>query len=158
MNVDELHIQGIELETKYKPSDKLYFVWSFSYQENENGDGLKNYSLAPNYIAKIGVGYSNNYLTVGLFDSYQSKFHSYTLYYPELTSLVNPESESFHNISINVSTSLKNISKHVPNLIAEFYIKNLLDQEQYIPRFPIQLNTQPVAGGRSIYFKLRLDF
>ncbi len=157
--MNQLIIKGIEFESKYIPNKNFYFLGSFTYQVNENADGLKNYSLIPNSILRIGIGYMDSYLSAGLFNSYQSAFYSNTLYNDETTIVVNPESEAFINLSLNLTFKLKNIfnSASFPNLVAEVYCTNLLDQKYFIPSINPIINTKPGAAGRAFYFKLRYE-
>lgn len=155
-NVDELKIQGIEFESKFTPTPELYFTGSFTYQENENGAGIKNYSLTPSYMIKTGVGYQTDAFSAGLFYNYASAFHSSTIQFGENVPMTNPDEDDFTNLSLNLSMNLKELSNkdNFPNMRLSLYGKNLLDDQIHVPHSDARINTRPSVAGRAFYLRL----
>lgn len=158
-NIGELLIQGVEFESKFTPISALYFPFSVTYQRNENGEGVKNFSLTPNYMIKVGVGYNSKVVSSGIFYNYTSSYHSSRIYYPDVP-IVNPDEDDFHNLSANVSMHLKNLSKNprFPNVKVSLYGKNLLDDQFYVPYVDARINTRPTVPGRSLYLKVTYEY
>ncbi len=158
-NVNELLIRGVEFESKFTPIKSLYFPLSFTYQINEDGEGIENYSLTPNYMIKTGAGYTSDRFTTGIFYNYTSPYHSNKIHFPDVP-IINPDEDDFHSLSANLTMNLKGFSKNpkFPALKVSLYGKNLLDDQFYVPYIDNRINTRPSVAGRSIYLKVSYEY
>lgn len=73
-NAGRLISEGVELDGKYSPMEKLYIVGSFAYQTTRDTADNKDVYNIPNTMAKLGVSYQiADFLSLGVFDAYYSK-------------------------------------------------------------------------------------
>ncbi|MCV6638006.1 TonB-dependent receptor [Candidatus Albibeggiatoa sp. nov. NOAA] len=159
-NLGEREIQGIELESKWMPSEKIFFTSSLTYQSNENNQGLKNVTLMPNWMVKLGISYQFNHaVALSLFDTYYTAAHINPL--RPKPKMVNPPANNYHMVTLNMRVKLDQWL-NLPSdnaLILNTYIYNLLDEEVYMPEFLRgQINSLPVRQGRGIYVGLKYYF
>ncbi|MGL1888469.1 MAG: TonB-dependent receptor [Reichenbachiella sp.] len=158
-NEGELTINGVEFESKFTPFKSLFLVGSYSYQINENEDGLKNYSLSPNHMVKVGLGYQNEWFRMGMFNNWVSAYYSNTHLVSTLP-IFNQEPESFNDLSVNLTFDILkmiNVNSEYDFKISLF-AKNLLDQQMFVPQITPQLNTKPTTAGRGFYLTLSSSF
>lgn len=72
-NAGELTSQGIEIETKFYPSQTFYLTGSYSFQTNKDGNNNKNISRLPQHMLKLGGSLKiKDYANIGIFNSYYS--------------------------------------------------------------------------------------
>lgn len=155
---------GFEIEGKFVPSTNFYINGSYAYQTNEldaiDGSIRKEASLMPNHIAKIGVGYqSNSGISVGLFDMYVSKFHTYDG--QEDLPNVNGDINGYNNLSANISINISRIFKTSmkDEMIFSIYGINLLDADISLPDYASRaVYSLPVKPGRALYAMLCVQF
>jgi len=95
-NKGDLEVEGIELESKFTFRGNWYFTGSYTYQTNENSQGTENFTLQPNSITKLGLGYTTKDWSVGIFDTYFDHFHD-NIILNAARNKVNPPSEAYHN-------------------------------------------------------------
>ncbi|MCV6638007.1 TonB-dependent receptor [Candidatus Albibeggiatoa sp. nov. NOAA] len=160
-NVGEITVQGIELEAKLMPIEKFFLTSSITYQSNENDKGVKNTTLMPNWMIKLGASYQFNSATaISIFDTFYSAAHENSIRSMN-TQAVNPASSSYHMVTLNMSLELNQwlgLSSENP-LALNAYIYNLLDEEVYMPEFlRNQINTLPARQGRGVYVGLKYYF
>jgi len=108
----------------------MWFVTSgISYQNNKGAGGVENFTLQPELEGRLGIGYSAASYSIGLYDSFKSKYHKLTLRDPSYVD-VNPASQAWHNISVNILVNLGD-ALGIPSLKKStlgFYIENLLNK------------------------------
>ncbi|WP_353570432.1 TonB-dependent receptor [Candidatus Albibeggiatoa sp. nov. BB20] len=160
-NIGETTIQGIELESKLMPSEQFFLTGSLTYQSNQNKQGIKNITLMPNLMIKLGASYQFNSATsISIFDTYYRAAHANPLR-PTKPQIVNPAPNNYHMVTLNMSLELNQwlgLSSNNP-LALNTYIYNLLDEEVYMPEFLRgQLNSLPVRQGRGVYVGLKYYF
>ncbi len=157
-NKGELTIKGIELETKYTYADNWFFTGNYSYQRNRDGDGIKDYSLQPDYEVKVGVGYTAEQWSLGIYDTYSASYHENNLLNPPGLIESNPEANSHHRFSANLRISLNAFS----GWGIEAYADNLLDEDVFVPSYPgdpfFTTNTRMQNSGRSYMIKVSKEF
>lgn len=74
LNSGVLTSQGLELEWKYLPKEKLYFTGSYTYQTNEDSTGARDIYSLPNHMLKMGVSYHlGDLASFNLFNTYCSQ-------------------------------------------------------------------------------------
>jgi len=154
-NKGELVIQGIELESKYKIGH-WYFTGSFTAQNNEDGNNLKDFTLQPRHIIKLGIGYTAGDWSVGVFDSYLAKYQENDHNIPQ-PAVLNPKSKATHRVSANIRYQPKQLQGW------EFavYLDNILDEEFYIPIPPGEpppINTRNSLAERFVMFSVKMDY
>lgn len=137
--------QGLEIESKIKLSDKLYFTASGAYQ-TEKDDTL----LTPDYMIKMGLSYNIAHgLQMGIFDTHYGEAGNNT------GSVLNPPADAVDLLDI----SLTYLPYVVPNLTLSLWVKNALDDDYYFPEFSKNwVNTLPLGSGRAIYAKASYEF
>jgi outer membrane receptor for ferrienterochelin and colicins len=154
-NGGEQNFEGIEFEAKHFLTKRWHALGSAMYQDNKETSDL-NYSTAPDYMFKMGTGYSWDYGNASIFYSHFAKP-------PRLASevVVNPEPEALNLITMNVNLDMAHwldIPKGRSNL--EFRIENLLNKEIYVPEFNRggNPNSLPDGPGTTFYAGLTVKF
>jgi outer membrane receptor for ferrienterochelin and colicin len=161
-NQGKVDFHGIELEGKLMPVEHLYVVSSLTYQTNKNGAGKKNYSMVPNWTAKIGLSYDvTQSFSLGIFDSYFSKAHDVGVLTDTPVQHVNPETDAFHLMTVNLDWKLNQLfgwsNKQAVALNA--YVYNALDEKIYTPEFARSVvNSIPGRQGRGVYVGIKYNF
>lgn len=161
VNGGEWDFWGLEYEGKYQLSSSYYLTASTSYQTNENDSGIKDASLHPNILAKIGLLYKQSSFDLGVFNSYYSK--------PKETTLVNSSSaqvnsspESANLLSMKFTTSFNRLrgkgGDNSSEVKLSVEIDNLLNEDFDYPDYPNKRvnSLVPSRGGRGYY--LRADY
>ena len=150
-NKGELTIEGIELEGKYT-HENWFFSGSITAQQNEDGQGQEDYTLQPDYIVKLGLGYAGSLWSLGIFDTYTAKHQDNIIHKPN-RQLSNPQAKGHHNISANITFH--------PIKAADWqfklYLDNLTNEDVFLPipaDDPTAMNTRPVLSGRRLMFSL----
>lgn len=161
INSGESKFQGFELEGKTMPSDNLFVTGSLSYQTNQNQAGKDDYTLLPNWMARLGICYTFDYgISLGVFDSYYSNGHDVRIRNSK-AKIVNPFPDAFNLMTVNLNVSLNQLlgwSNKYPISINN-YIYNVLDENIYYPEiFRSVINSLPARQGRSFYTELKLAF
>lgn len=156
-NKGGLDIEGLELETKFTFNKNWYFTGSYSYQFNEDNEGVTNFTLQPNHIIKLGLAYTDKNWSVGLFDSYFDAYHDNSKLNPDRSD-VNPSSKGYHNLSLNASLRLPQFH----GVTVSAYLDNLLNEDVYLPAQPgtafSTQNTLPIKSGRFVMFSVTVPF
>ncbi|MCJ8271398.1 MAG: TonB-dependent receptor, partial [Psychrosphaera sp.] len=156
-NKNSLDIKGVEIESKFTFKDNWYFTGSFSYQTNEDGDGVKNFTLQPNRIFKFGLGYTEKDWSIGVFDSYFDQYLDNTLITTQ-SQKINPSSKAYHNLSIKASMTLPNFY----GIKLNAYADNLLDEDVFLPVHTnapnFTHNTTQAQSGRFFMLGLTIPF
>ena len=161
-NKGELTLQGIELEGKTMPTNQWYLTGSLSYQKNENDVGIKDYTLVPNWLFKLGVSYQfpESGLVLGLFDTYVSQAPDANVRNSKRV-LVNPVPQAYHLVTFNLEYPLGKLAglgeKH--NLVLNAYVYNLLDEAIYAPEInSFHVNSVLTKSERASYIGIKLKF
>lgn len=156
-NHGELTINGLEAESKITPNDHIYISGSFNYQINEDAAGFENYSLAPNYFFKWGLGFNNNFITSGIYAIHNSAFYGNSHYKSPVTVASSTKTESMTNLSANVLIRLNKVVPILtfPDIRLQLYVSNILDQQYYVSDVLSQLDNRPSMPGRAFYIKLK---
>jgi outer membrane receptor protein involved in Fe transport len=125
------------------------------YQNNKQTSDL-NPSTVPDYMFKLGTGYTWDYGTASVFYSYFAKP-------PRLASevVVNPEPDALNLLSFNLCIDPSrwlNIPKGRASLT--FRIENLFDEDIWVPEFNRggNPNSLPDGPGRTFYGGLTVNF
>lgn len=145
---------GFEFEGKYAPTDRLYTLFSATYQENENDSKIKGFTTLPSFMAKVGVvrrfGESVN---LGIFDSYFGAAKGVITTNPNVIE-ANPPADAFHLLSANLAWTFQK-TKKMGQFEFELFGQNLLDEDIYQPELVRRrINTLPAYSGRSVYIKI----
>jgi outer membrane receptor protein involved in Fe transport len=173
-NATELDFRGVEFEAKWSPMRKLFFVGSYTYQENELDQGvppadrtapfpraegqiIHDFTHIPNTMAKAGLIFNPvPAVSLAVFDSYSSRPSSVTVVNSS-AERINPDADAFHSLSAKLSANLKGVLGIERDVKLEAYGTNLLDEKIYYPEFSRRnLNSLPGRGQRALYVNLTL--
>lgn len=127
-NRGELLITGIEIEASHRLGHRWRLSGSVSWQQNENGDGVENVTLNPDWFAKFGIGYLGEHWSIGLFDQYHAGFKDNVINTPS-RQLLNPTADAYHHLTLNWQWQ----PRPLPQLEITAYVDNLLDEDAYFP-------------------------
>jgi outer membrane receptor protein involved in Fe transport len=156
-NIGGAVFRGLELETKAKLFDKLYWTGAYTFQTNRDQLGKNNMTSSPNHIAKIGLSYDvTPQLQLSVFDT----FFSNAKKFPGAAQ-VNPTADSYHNVTVNGNYRLDDLlgSHFAKHVTLTLYVDNLLNEKIYYPEFNRKrINTTPASGGRSIFGEIAIEF
>lgn len=159
-NAGTLTLQGIELEMKSSPGKNLFLMGSVVYMTNKNDKGLKDATFVPNFLAKAGIAYSyKNLYSVSLFNTFSGKPNRVTVINPN-ASILNPEINSFNNLTANLRINLARLFKFSTSkaIMLSIYGVNLLDEEPYQPEIIFKrINSVPSRAGRAFYATLSVE-
>jgi outer membrane receptor for ferrienterochelin and colicin len=156
-NVGEVTFEGVELESKVKPTERFFITSSLTYQMNQNREGKDNYTTVPNWMAKVGVSYEfSKDTSIGLFNNFFSKAHDVNVRFAKVKH-VNPETEAFNLMTLNLKM---NLQKFVGwPIVLEGYVYNALDEDIYAPEFArSRVNSIPARQGRGVYLGARYRY
>ena len=162
VNADSYRSQGIEFETKYIPLEPLYFTGSLSYQTNIFRERITDGSPVPNWIARLGAGYTNTDagLSVGIMNIFYSKVDNGVP--TQGVRFVNPRTEAYNLLSVNINWDITEAFDWTiagAHIILTARIENALDaaawQLEWVRR---NINSLPAAPGRGFYGGLTLRF
>ncbi len=165
VNRGTLDSKGIELEFNYQFDSDLKLTAAYTYQFNETtlattNQHIDNFTLQPNHMIKLGLSKNfDNDIQIGLFDSYFSAAHDNIKWNPNRQA-VNPPSDSYHLVTMNLRLPLKLFSDKLTNeAYLTLYGYNLLDEAIYQPELAGRaINTNPLRAGRSFYLALDWSF
>lgn len=166
-NVGSLKIDGLELETKIALSKNFFFKGSATYQNNTQNDTLKNATLVPQTMFKIGGFY--DWLDRGLsFSLYNIYFSDAGRFDTEAGMIRNPEANAFSLLTAKLDIDILKLFKKKNKISASntnqiklsIYGTNLLQNKVYHPEFVRRnINSlQWVAPERGIYTSLSFKF
>lgn len=146
--------QGVELEGKYVFSETFYSTFGLTYQENENENGVEDFTTLPNTMAKIGIGGRvGKSFTYGVFDSYFSSANE-----SASATQSNPSADAYHLVTANLTAHLPSFAG-LKGATVGLYVHNLLDEDIYQPEFVRRrINTIPTSPERSFYVKAGISF
>ena len=162
-NAQELETLGLEFEAKAALFEDWYVMGSYTLQGNKSADGTRDYTMQPNHVAKLGIGFANEYLSVGIFDSVLSSYRDNIRRSPTRAKL-NPASKVRNDLSLKISLDLNALTRRDlhPRLRLEFYGSNLTDQNTYLPTHSgdphVAVNTLHAGAGVHYMFYLRGEF
>ena len=161
VNAGDIKFEGIELEGTINPTKKWYLTGSASYQRNEDCDGIKDITLAPNWMIKLGVDYvsPNGYL-LGIFNTYFGEPKQIEEIRPSVMN-VNPIPRAYNLVTANLKLDLFKLFGWPQHYQSTFslYIGNLLDEAIDYPEFNRKnINSIPIHSERAIYASLKVQF
>ncbi len=165
-NIGAATYQGIEWEAKYKINQEFTAFANATFQrnrggKNKDGEEIKDPASWPNSMMKVGLMYSGNKISGGIFNSYFGKptGNNYMLeqFEKPLLEELNPDATAYNLLSMNIEFHLPKIfnrkSKH--DIILGLYGDNLLNESIWFPEYVLRtINTLPLHTGRSYYGKL----
>ncbi|MFC2062300.1 TonB-dependent receptor plug domain-containing protein, partial [Elusimicrobiota bacterium] len=156
--------QGVELEERFKVSEKILLTGSATYQTNEDEDGNKNIALHPNILAKIGLIYTEDMFRVGVYNGYfgeptpVNEFNTPETAVPEL----NPDAEAYNMLTVKAELDVYKIfgSGEGDTLMLGLEGNNLLDLDPRYPEFTSRgINTlMPLSVGATYKAELKYKF
>lgn len=115
-------------------------------------------SLAPSWMAKLGVVYRAQVMSVGVFDNYFATPTPVSEVNPSVRE-VNPSAQAYHLLSTNVELDIRKLfgKADYPEIAFSFYADNVLDEDIYYPEFNRRLiNSIPLYSGRALYATLKV--
>jgi outer membrane receptor for ferrienterochelin and colicin len=176
-NIGVFDFTGIEFEGKVNITDQLIGFANFTYQINEgdqdkDGNTFKNAAVWPNMMAKVGLMYTNEKFSAGIFNSYfgqptsaeyiaKNKGMTDETTDEAITQTLNPKATAYNLLSFNANIHLFKLFgiDSEKELTLGFYGDNLLDESIWFPEFATyMLNTLPLHTGRAMYGKLSFKF
>jgi outer membrane receptor protein involved in Fe transport len=154
-NGGEQKFDGVEFEAKRFLTPHWHVLGSAMYQNNKQTDDL-NPSTAPDYMFKLGTGYTWDWGSASLFYSYFAKP-------PRLDTevVVNPEPDALNLLSFNLRIDPSRwLDMPKGRAVLTFRIENLFDEDIWVPEFnrggnPNSLRNGP---GRTFYAGLMMKF
>lgn len=146
---------GIEFEAKHFLTRQWHILGSVTYQNNKQESDL-NPSTAPDYMAKLGTGYTWEWGSASLFYSRYGKP-------PRLASEVgvNPEPSAMDFLFLNVEIDpARWLDIPKGRAMLTFRIENLFDEDVWVPEFNRggKPNSLPDGPGRTFYVGLKMNF
>jgi outer membrane receptor for ferrienterochelin and colicins len=152
-NGGEQKFDGIEFEAKRFLTSHWHVLGSATYQNNKQTSDL-NPSTVPDYMFKMGTGYTWDYGTASIFYSHYAKP-------PRLVSevVVNPEPEALDLVSFNVRLDMAHWlggpkSRSILTLRAE----NFLDEDIWVSEFNRGGNPNSLPDGPGTTFYAGMTF
>jgi outer membrane receptor for ferrienterochelin and colicins len=154
-NGGEQQFDGIELEAKRYLTSHWHILGSTMYQNNKQTSDL-NPSTVPDYMFKLGTGYTWDWGTMSLFYSHFGKP-------PRLDTevVVNPEPDALNLLSFNLRIDpSKWLDIPKGRAVLMFRIENLFDEDIWVSEFNRggNPNSLPDGPGRMFYAGLQLKF
>ena len=165
-NTGSLDLDGFEFEAKFLPTPHWYLLGAWTYQQNEDGNGVEDTSLIPNTSVKVGVAFSRSRFSASVFDTYHSAYHDTSVVNPAIASallpgraLLNPAPEATHWVTANFTLNLQDLWD-LPNSVRfQIEAKNLLDEDVYVPEYLFSnVNSIPGAAGRTFQATCKFKF
>lgn len=151
-NVGGSKVTGFELEGKVIPSPGWIIQGSLTTQDNENELGVEDWTLMPNMLWKLGVAYTRNNFSAGMFNTHSEAFEGLGLFQ------ANPEPNSFDMLSLNLNYTIPQLSDKM-NVELNLLGQNILDEETWIPEITLRAtNTIPGYGARSFLGTVTVRF
>lgn len=153
-NGGQIRSQGLEFEGKYKLSPKIYALGSLTYQTNKFNQDKTDYTMMPNWMAKLGISYEfAKGSSIGLFDNFIGKAQDVTVKFPNAKN-VNSSADAYHLLTANLKL---NLHKYLGQPLAlSAYVYNALNQKIYTPEFNRgNINTIPFRQDRGVYIGLQ---
>jgi len=138
---------GIEFEAKRFLTSHWHVLGSAMYQNNKQTFDL-NTSTVPDYMFKMGTGYTWDYGTASIFYSHFAKP-------PRLASevVVNPEPEALDLISLNVHLDMAHwLGGPKGRSILMLRAENFLDEDIWVPEFNRGGNPNSLRDGPGTTF------
>lgn len=153
--------RGLELEGKGFVLEELFATFSITYQENEDGNGLKDAALHPNFMVKFGLQYQDPVVSVGVYNSFFGAPTPVSHVNPSVKEL-NKKAEAFSLLSLKITVNLLKLFGLNKNgeLILSLEGENLLGKDIRYPDYPTKgLNTLlPLRGGTSFLSGITFKF
>jgi outer membrane receptor protein involved in Fe transport len=154
-NGGEQGFQGVEFETKYAPMPHWHVLASTLFQNNGQTADISP-STAPEYMLKLGTGYTWNWGTAAVSYVHFGKP-------PRLASevVVNPEPEAMNLVSLNVRLDMAQwMDCPKGRSILTLRIENLIDEDLWVPEFNRagHPNSLPDGPGTTFYAGLTISF
>ena len=156
---------GVEFEGKFALSDNFSLFVNATYQTNEDGKGIKDAAIAPNFMGKAGLLYTGKVVSAGVWNSYFGEPTQVNYILTENNKpnveILNPEAKAYNLLSLNISLDifalLKKESEH--KLLVAFYGDNLLNASIWYPEFArYQVNSMPLHAGTTLNGKITYKF
>lgn len=151
----EIRYHGLEYEFKWELTEQFKLEGSWTYQANENDQGVRGTKLTPNHMVKLGLSHDNgNGITLGVFDSY---FDQYSVRHSAV--VMNAPSEDYHHLSINVAFDLDKMFRANTRSRIDLFMDNLLESGPvYAPDLArAEISTLPVRPGRAFYLRYQIN-
>ena len=158
-NLGEIDYDGVEWEGKFRFTKNVFLIGNVSYQTNEDGDGVEDSTIVPNWMAKGGISYDSPIgFTVSIFNSFFDDATAIEEINPNLTT-VNEDADGYNLLSVNLIANLGKILSEpiLERIEVALYGDNLLDENIFFPANSRGLNL-PIQNGRSVYGTLKFEF
>ena len=161
INEGQIDNKGLEFEFKINATRQLYIVGSYSYQTNENDEGIRNFTTVPNDMFKAGfIYYFPSGTTFGMHDLYIGSATDIAVVSPNRQA-VNPNADSHHIITANLTFDLDTMfnSSELSGSKLSISGYNLLNESIYHPEFiGKRVNTLSARSERALYLELSFEF
>ncbi|MEM9328305.1 MAG: TonB-dependent receptor [Bacteroidota bacterium] len=165
INQGTLTVMGVELESKISFNDWFYGNLGLSYYSNEDGEGRENQQGTPQFMLKLGLGYTHpKGVELGVFNTYAGETNSIAAFDDEgnqITLYNNPQADAYSFMTGNLTFDLNKLLnlKTQSGFKVSIYGVNLLDADVHFAEYARRrTNTMPGRGGRQIYGSFRLLF
>ncbi|NRB38529.1 MAG: TonB-dependent receptor [Pseudomonadales bacterium] len=149
----ELNTYGLELEGYWNLDQQWSFKAAYTWQHNEDEEGLENVSLTPRWSMNLGLVYAWQKHHISLFNQHISAF------FKKDVPADNPNADAYNMLNLEARFSLASLLS-IPaekDLALSVYFNNLLDEKIYQPEYVFdQPNTIPAASGRAGYVTIEL--
>ncbi len=150
--------EGLELETKAKLINGLYWTGAYTFQTNRDEYKQNNITPVPNHLMKVGLSYDlSKDFQLSVFDT----FFSAAKIVPA-APLVNPAARGYHHVSLNSRYQLNSLLgvPYTKRITFSFFVDNLLNVKAYYPEINRKtvINTIPANPGRTLFGELAIEF
>lgn len=158
VNINELEIQGLELEGKLYAVSGFMFTGSATYQESKSETG-KDVTPVPNLMAKLGVSYDTpNGFSLSLFDVYNGSVNEDV--WPQVE--YNPQYDAHHLLTLHIDYTFEFSSDQHKGEPLQLYlhVDNLLDEEVWGHDWirDSSSSSLPIKSGRFVYVGAKVNF
>ncbi len=162
-NFGSFQLEGAELEAKYAPTNELYILSSVSYQTNTDGPTLRDVTMMPNWMVKVGIGYdTKNGIAASIFNIFNSKPN--ILPTPNGTPpipQINPTVDGYNLLSANVNIDITDLFDiaGLPHIIINLRGEDILSAGAiWMPDISRRINSIPLFPGRGFYGGISVRF
>jgi outer membrane receptor for ferrienterochelin and colicins len=157
-NAGKAIFEGLELETKAKLYQGLYWTGAYTFQTNRDGNKQNNVTQIPNHLMKVGLSYDvTPEFQFSVFDTFASAAKVIPA-----APLVNPAAKGYHHITLNAQCQLNRLLDLplTKRISFSFFVDNLLDVKAYYPEINRKtvINTLPANPGRTLWGELAVEF
>ncbi len=151
--------EGIELEGKYVLDSNWSFIANTTWQDNRSDDAWE--APFPTVMAKGGIMFHDNNLTVGIYNSFfEAPQFDYNAWAPDPTFRPNPDPKSYNLLTANIKYDMSSLlNMEDETVVLSVYGDNLLNEDVWYSKFDrYDVNSIPLRNGPGVFGTLAITF